>query len=906
MGDKADVRIGSTWYSLAEGLDDPQLGFSFRRFPISERWESIFAPRETAAGEPGVQNVRADDLRWVQSDWSGGEGQLVLPPGDADAARRYKSSEGIDTSREGEIRLGRAVFQQGSTGAAAVTVEGNSFSDAVGSSTVVNTTDRRLNAHNDIVIHTTGSLTAAVYQAEFWAYLEALTAHDGDTMVEDLPNVTTNNDRAQLKSKGARARTANRSPCPNGEGSIPTEVTFNMAVTNDRVVAMKVQMRFSILNQTSGDVIEGETKEFDIAPAGTEGFDQVTTFSHAITFKAKEDKNYRYRVQIQESTVTAHGVTSNPFPKKVEVVSWTEDPIDTREVLWEIRQGTTVVEDGTVELTSGSTTRIVSKAFLGTVAAYNFRVKWKTGETRKPVLDKLTYELLGMDDAFICELGANDHIWLSDYNAAGTPTLFTWDPVTQSWDSVAAVGASGDQMLAMAHSDNYEFVSSSDKKIYRFKQPATGQAYTAAFTDSIAGIAVGGGRLWALTESVANGPQLYEMDLEGTPTVTTTVRTTGMALPKGTNYDPQANRIAGTGDGCVFFVNDGPDCKVYRWNTAEQEGTNLVDGGMPRGFRGQAIVHGLGFTWLGGGFVARPETGSAATWKPAIMVIDPNGQTSQVQVALYREGETGRVDSMQLYGSDLWVLVEHFDTTNEMRLWRVDLEAGAAHLHQRILPGLVDGVAAGLAVNHSEKIMVWTHGAPYLERTAIYTTLGEVVSSDYDFGMLEPKVLQEVDVVCECPAGTSVEVWYSVDGEAEVLAGTLTASGPVTVSSPTDIVTFHYANIKLRLKTDDVDVTPRVFSWDVRAFTTEFRRVWEVLLWVGDESANYHVDGQQLPGAVASRNLFATAAAGGLTEFEDRYTDEDDPQTYTVQITDPERIATNRDEGYLRVVLVER
>ncbi len=100
MAEEPHVRIGTMLYRLAEGFFD-QTGLR----PMRQRWGSLFAERQNVSGTPGVQNVNADDLRWMVDSFAGGEGQRVIDPTSDLSLRSFDRAQFLDFSQPGQMRL---------------------------------------------------------------------------------------------------------------------------------------------------------------------------------------------------------------------------------------------------------------------------------------------------------------------------------------------------------------------------------------------------------------------------------------------------------------------------------------------------------------------------------------------------------------------------------------------------------------------------------------------------------------------------------------------------------------------------------------------------------------------------------------------------------------------------------
>lgn len=893
MGDKPHVRIGDYWFRLAEGLDDPTLGFSYRRFPLQESWESLFADRQVISGSPGVQNVKTDDLRWVMTSFDGGEGQRVYDIADDAGASRFESATGLDFSVPGQFSLAHRIAQAGSTGAASTTVEGNTWADSVGTSTVVNTTDRRLNSVGDRV-SVDISLATGTWLVDFYGYEDSPTRIEGDTFNKVTGNASDSGTNKKLNTDGTIVEKPNRNPIDG-----PVHLKARVQVHRSPVIeGPAASIGLAVRNHDNGNVVASKTQDV----YAIEGWVFVE-----LTFTAGAGKTYDYRVQVKDM----NGNDS------VELDYIDEDEQDDREYSWEVRKGGSTVASGSASTNDNTSTQKLASATVQEAAGpstYTLRVTRSSGASRKIEVDKAVYTQVSMHDPRLMELGLSNQTWLIDYDSGGSPNAFYWDGANAKWQAITTFGPAAGKAIAMAHSDSYEFVALDDKKVYRIKKPSTAQQYTAASTDPIVGIAVGGGRLFVLTSDPTNGLALFDTDLEGTPNVALTARSAGMSLPKGQQADTDiSQRIAGTAQGCVFFANVGPDCYVWSWNAGSATGQNLINGGLPRGFRATAIQSGLGYVWLGGGLPVVDSSGNTVQ-RPALFVINPDGTAATVDVKLWRDADdaSSKIVAMQLYADDLWVLTQ-VESPLRFRLWRVSLTSPVAGFcYQEVLTDETQstGQARSLSINWKEKFAIWSLGSPYREDDSEYRTTDDCIlyTSRHTFGLNESKTLLELQLLADIPTGTLVELLYSVDGGAFVSAGSFVSSGPqsITISTPENSVSFGYLQLAARCFSSDAARTPTVYSFGARAYCQVFRRQVEMILDCASETSTFHMNGAQTPGAVAAAYLFALADQGGIVQFEDHYSDPELPATRSVTVRDPTKIMTNPGESFVRVILEER
>lgn len=871
MPDPADVRIGDYLYRLAAGYFE-ETGLR----PLRERWASLFAGRQNVSGAPGVQNVNDDDLRWMADSFAGGEGQRVIDPTSPQSFRAFDRASNLDFSQPGEMRLARRMEHQSSTGGVETTVEGSTWIDDVGVSTVVGT-DRRLNAIND-AIKVDAALGAGQFQIDFHAYLEASTTFEGSTLVEEEANTQVVGTDIRLKSVGATVRTANQDPL---DGSVGVTTTLILPAPTSGKASAKCKL--IVWNQTSGQKIA----EKHVILTATPGPD--TTATAQVTFTAKAGKTYRYKVECS-TLAKAPYVT-------VDKITATEG---TATAKWEVKNGAAVLASGTVTMTGiTATQKVASTSVAGGITATLRMVR--LGGSQRLLVDKAIHQLATIANPRLLEVGKGNKSWIVD----ATGRILFWDPVAIDWILVATLAGGTGQ--AIAHSDSYEFVAMSDKKVYRAAEPSTGEAYTAVLADPIEGLTVGGSRLLILTESTAAGSKVFDVGLQATPGVVPTERFAVGNAGMGASDDvPQ--RMAATKNGCVFFANQGPDCWIYTWDGLA--GTAYEK--LPPGFRARSIVHAGGFSFLGGGFPTVDASGTSYQ-RPAIFLID-HSRTGAVQLdlRLHRdEDPTTQIQAMQLFGRSLYVLCSVTTSPPKMRLWRIDLGDPVAPFlaHEITLPA-TGGTARGLAITEQEAFVCWSTGGPWRRSTgyniaepAVYT------SSRYHFGLTEKKRLDAVEIMGIIPAGSSVQVAYEIDDSGVfVPVQNFVAAGRAVVSIPDETILFRSLRFEVQPISPNESVTPVVYAVGLSAYLPSYDKRFELLIACLDETSVWRMDGSQARGSEGFAYLKALADTGALVEFENRY-ESNDPKEHTttvVSVQNPDAFYLRRGEALVRVMLAER
>ena len=875
MSVEPDVRIGDYLYALAEGYFE-ETGLR----PMRRRWGSIFAGRQNVSGAPGVQNVQDEDLRWMLDSFAGGEGQRVIDPTEELSFRRFEQATNIDFANTGEMRLARQLEQYSVTGGTITTIEGSAWTNDIGSSTVVGS-DRRLNATGDRISVSTGALGAGQWQLDFFAYINADATIEGSALEEEEKNTQTSGSDIRLKNRGAIARTTNQDPA---DGPVTVTATIKMpgVTTGKRTATVKL----IVYNQTNQEKV-AERRISILAK------DVEVIASGSVKFTAKAGKTYRYKVVCSALNQTADYVVVDNL-----TISEGAGAI----ARWTVNDGSSDIATGDVNMSGMTTSTRIASVSVPT-GTYTMRVEWvKAGN--KMLVDKAQYQLATIADPRVLELGLDNMAWVADSSGR----IHYWDPAQAKWIFVASLAAGTDVPNAIGHSDHYEFVAMSDKRVYRAAPPNVGALYTVVMDDPIVGIVVGGTRLLILTESTAAGTRLFESGLEATPPVTPdekySVGNTGMGAT-----DDLPQRMAATKNGAVFFANLGPDCWIYDWDGDAGEPFEK----LPTGFRGRAIAHSGGLSYVGGTFPTVDSNGDT-NHRPAIFVIDhANTGAVQLDVKLHRDEDLStQIQAMQMYGSDLYVLCSVGGATSKMRLWRISLRTPVApFLQHEVDPQDPAGEARGLAITDQDAFLAWSSGGPWW-RTTGYNIVddAEFLSSRYHFGLTEIKRIDDIEIVADIPLGCSVQVSYKLDDADEfTLIGTFTTPGKLPVSIPGEAVKCRSLQFMVQLLSPDPMLTPVVYTVGSSAYlSTSYDRRFELLLACLDETSVWHLDGTQATGNEGIEYLFDLAESGELVEFEDRYTSHDSKRWIetVVSVQNPDAFFVRKGEALFRVALKER
>lgn len=889
---KPHVRIGDRFYLLAGDRGRELLGLPARR-----RQHRALTARTAAdiAGGQGAENPQEDDLRWLLTSWSAGEGQKVLVAGDDISERRFDRSQGVDLSDPGRIRLNRAMRRSAVTSSVGTTdVEGASFSTLSGSSTVAGS-DRTLDSDGATVGYSV-SLTAGQHQVDFHGY-----------GAPSASVFTVEGNQFQVRQGGGGAQGSDlvlhigNKPFAyatfSGQAglSVLHEVTFwiqgrRSDPAKGRQCSVKVKVRNSDDSQT---ITEKHATLF----SGQGHYDALVPIT--VSFAARAGTSYIFRVDLSADTLKGEGIIIGHVSTTVHTPSYLE---------LSAYQGASLLAMQTVEVTNITATRHLASLTFTLPSTQNVSIRMKRVNTplHSLVADKVTYtDAVSLAHSYNCELGQGGRVWLVDKDAAGAASIYVWDGA--EWDAVANIGPNGAACYALAHSDSYEYVLLSNGTVYR-STTASATAYTDADTARV-GVAVGADRLWVLRESAAGGTVLERAALDATAGLPLAPEDVYTAVAQGVTPDTtMVRRVAGTPFGAVFFVNRSTGCEVFEWNEGTQAGRSV---GRIEGFRARAVAHGGGYTWLAGELAV-----SGGGTKAAMFVIDhaaaPAG-VEPVSVPLERDGEADSyIQDIQIYGEDIF-LGAHQVGPN-LRLWRLSTKApGGLFLEHQVAEG-AGATMRAIAVDHDTRVMASDSGGPWLAQEE-YLSDGSAFlrSSLYNFRLLDQKALTEITVDGQFPPGTRAEVRYALDGSEDYTsAGVFTASGTKLVATTEVPVFFRSLSLEIRPSTTDPNATPDIYSVEAKASLSAaeggggIERTFELVLYCGRQTSAIHIDGQGRGGPESARYIFDLAAAKQIVEFEDFYGDPEVVDSHLVQVRDPDEHSIGPGESLVRVQLVEK
>jgi hypothetical protein len=897
---KADVRIGDYYFRLAGEIGRAELGLRGMRWGF----RSITAEQLPPFGQAGIENVREEDLTWILTSFAGGEGQRVFTAGDPLSERRYDRNKGIDISDSGQLRLAKAMERvQLAAGVGLTTVQGSSFADITGVSTVIGD-DRRMNDEDDVIGYEQ-AMAAGFHQVDFYGYLIRDTVFEAGG-VGNIWSVTKG--QAAVTDTDRRMKLAGDPSCRvvsskrQFDVETPLQITAYVKGFRNPGEVAKAKVVLELRNEDDDGTIKSVTKTLTSANGD---YDEWRTLSFQFTAVSSAFRKYRYRIGIESDTGRGvdfdRMVQTNLYDGTMEISAY---------------DGATPLASNEVEF-SATTSQLLGTLVFSLAAPITVSLRFKAlglgvgSGGSFPVADKIGWsDVISLSDARLAEYGMGGNIWLVDHSAGATADVWKWDQVNSDWDTVATIGGAGATAIAMAHSDTYEYILLADGNVWRL-DGATGTQYTQTITGAV-GIAVAVDRLWVLAESAAGGVDLYRFDLDqtaGLPLVVPAITTSPLAL--ATTPDTSIiRRVTGTPRGVAFFANRATGCTIWEWN----EGTTArVELDTMKGFKARGIFNGGGFTYLIGE-LSKAGGGTEA----ALFTIDHTttpATSERVRLVFEREGDPDSwLQDIDLRGDQLYILAHVASSPPTLRLWRVSLQdPGGLFCEQEVEIG-TGKVARSMAISDLTRVMVADEGGPFVQQsTYIADATPFHRSSLFSFAFLQEKRLASLVVDGEFPDGTSVEVWYSTDGAKTFeLAGVWAEPEAVSLADIDNPILFRHLVVEIRPRTTDSDETPVVYALYAGAVLTTHgeaegrNQFWDLILLCTKETSSDHISGQQVSGASPARYIRDLATQGTLVELEDFYFDPDAPEVHIVELRDPQWYGLAPGEGLMRVQAVQR
>lgn len=874
FGDGSHGTIAGVRFKLDQAAPDEIQRPAYRHFA-----RSLFRPGTDITGRPGAQNIREERMLWHQTDWSGGEGQVILDGSDDDSARRFYRSEGLDFSVPGQVSLNKssiATVPPDGTAGGTSTIQGNSFTDVTGTSTTVNTNDRRINLTTPDVIES-ASFTpgAGVTSATLYAYKEALqttTIEGSSFLLKDGDGDASGTD-FRLKSVGSMAQSTSLTSL----GTSPYTVTFNVnATASTTQYAAEVKLLIVDTTGNNDDVVASEVISVP----------NVTQKS--ITFTPSNSKTYRARVRwlsktgsTQRVTIDSitHGLAGQPTSVTVFVRNHTDG-------------NTTNLPSHTIQLQNSSTAAAVTLQWTATAAkAYRVRVQYNSGPQR-PVVDKLEHAVQTTGTGWILPemaKGLEDKVWLAGYRSGNDAQTWSYTVGTDVWtleEDLAAVTATqpfpglvctSKFMYLNFASEAANFTGSSEDNYAN--PPAT----------HVQDMTIAQNRLFMLKESTGAAAVIYAFPLDqdvsggaltsgssGYATAAVADYLNPLASGAGSYVYPQ--RMASSATGAKFFVSlAGVQPVIYEVNNAT--GTLVVTSWahLPFGVQATAITHVSGVTFVAGQYTAESdETPITALW-----AIDENREVTRVAILRQDDPYVEPIIQMEPWQNDIWMLQGKY-------MWRYSLQTGGIFCEYELNPEDAS-YAYGLTVMSGRQWALYQQssatnvgGVVHVTGTVDTYRQATVVggcaytSSVYDYNLPGvTKMLRRIQVVTDdLPADTSISVEYQVNQDGTWLPAGEHVTGAETtiiVSDASTLVEFRTLQLRVTLNSATGTSTPTLKAVIVESLPSEYEEFFDLMVLTEHEDSGFHVDGLQREGGDISSALFGLWRTGQPATFVDGF-----------------------------------
>lgn len=863
LPDQAHVSVGGVPYRLDEAYER-----ATGRRCYDHYLRSLFSGRTDITGRPGAQNLNPDNLVWQLTEFNG-EGQVVLNPDDPTSATRFYRSEGLDFRTPGEFKLNKSTVAQNPPSAVSgstttTTIQGSALVDVTGTYTTVNTTDAQLNVLNDKV--RTASLTPGARRVEtrFYLYRDGVisTTIAGSALKLQQGSGDVVGSDFVLREAGSACRTVTISSLTAGAVYRVTapSVFASSTTVNRSGVAISVWDVTNTANpfQVASDLetVSGSSVDVDV------------------TFTAVSGHSYQFRVRWDGAFLTKQRLVVDAITYEV-IEGTTEATISVYNAT-----GAVEVANKVVQVNATNSALVDAIVFTAAAAtAYQMRVQWTAG-TQKLIVDKAVWEYAtASTDTYTIdaiELGQGGKVWACGHGVGATQAWY-YDFTAEQFifEAGRTFGTANDTVLALAHSDKYEYALTDGGRVVNFSATDAAANYLTGVTDAT-GMCIAQDRLFLLREDSAGSVNVntYGVDSgSGTAVVqaVTTARVSANAAYR--------QRMVGTPSGARFFVNySSATAAIYE---ADASGASLVVREIARldpGTVATAISYAGGITFITGQFIA--ETGETA--RSALWIIDANGIIQRVGYFRRDDPNGNYPGAIVPYQNDVYI-------QQGMHVWRYSLVTGGLFCEYELQPPIATSIMGdgqrGLAVLQGHSLAAFTTevyvtGSVDTYRQAGVSGANKFTSSIYDFGLPGfKKTLTKIQVLtATLPANTSVLVEYQKDGD-----GTWTTVGVMDTGSIKDFflldntsyVEFNAIQVRVTPRSKRGTNTPTVRAIVVYALPAEDEEFFDLAVWCYDEDSSFHINGQQLTGQEQAANLVALARSKVPTTFLDGYAYQD-------------------------------
>jgi hypothetical protein len=861
LADGSHVSIDGVGYFLDEGYEQ-DLG---RRCYVHGA-RSIFAEQFTITGKPGAQNLRAKDLKWHITDWTG-EGQVVLNNDDPDSATRFRTSEGLDFRTPGQVSLNKStIAQYPAVGApSATTFEGNAdFEDVTGTSTGSGT-DRELDTVADKVQtdanHAPG---AGQVQLDFYLYRQRdLTTIEGSSLVLAAGKGATNGTDFRLRQ--GRAWTAKRVTGTHFTAGVTQSVTFHVSPVN--TLAVVQALIHDVTNPEQVKVVTSTA--YLVATAAN---------TLTLTFTPAANKEYRFSMVVQDDNFAT-------IIDKIEYGNSLGTNTATLQV-WN-NTGSSVVASRVVSVTADAAGAKVASIVFTAAAATNYRYRVeRTSGPQDIWVDKVVATIQGTANYVLDDigLGAGGLVWMAGHTAGADVKVWTYDVTNDDWDEKAVLNegsaTQGFFVRAMAHSDSRQYFLVSDgsnNDIYSVTTAGADEIY-ASFTTAertLVGLCVAQERLFALAEDTS-GVRIYSMPLDSTGGTVpydlagdASVLFVDIAAGSKTPDTTLRQRMVGTNSGARFFINySDVTPRVYNVDSSGSVLNVTELAPLDSALKISSIAFTGGVTLLAGQYQAESDQ----TPQSVLWAIEANGVPERIGFFRYEAPSSAEPVFIVPYQTDVYILQGKY-------VWRYSIGfTGGLYLEYE-LNGATVANARSLAVNQGRTFAlftteVWVTGSEGTYRQAALSGGNTFVTSVYDFGL--PGISKSLNKVTVLTADADsslvgVRVSYEVDEEGTTTLLGSTGSGSKHEFSPSDAVTFTALKLTVTLESLDGTATPAVRGVVVAASALEREEYFDLVLLTGDTTPTERIAGEQPLGSAKAAALVSAWRSGSPVNLIDGY-----------------------------------
>lgn len=460
--------------------------------------------------------------------------------------------------------------------------------------------------------------------------------------------------------------------------------------------------------------------------------------------------------------------------------------------------------------------------------------------------------------------------------APKTRALHPWLPSSDVLDDTAVtVGAVGGDVLSVADcGDGYLYcVDDTDNDVYQVDADAPANVLhwdrSAAATP----------RPTAPIHLAAHRGEVYMLGAQGDlhlldrSTTNSHTRVVDAFYPDGATVVDAPWRIVSTDVGLTWFHATRLGVDIWEYNVAEDSSSIVATIEAPASPWSINFIDGFTFV--------------------AYTLSSNTEEQPNVYVYYFREGQSGTLGPFtdvaeayfvnlpgKAYGRFVPVIIgEYFTPTNPWDMFVYDLAVGARHHWARGVEAVNSSPVAVAGVMVGRDLLVSTEtsgGALAIEHVDLEeyntSTAGDAYldTGRYDFDLPgTEKHLVDITVVTDpLPANTSIQLQYSLDGDAFAGSGLdITTDGATvtTFSLATSNLTFRELELRIMLNSTTTSATPTVRSVAARAYPISVQEYWD--LDIDLDPQDHQVSGDDIYAETIIANLVALKTAQATVTF---------------------------------------